>query len=114
MPSNALNSISITGFKSIGSLEKLDLCPIAVLYRSNGSDKSNFIGAFSFLHALREGRLQEHLTAANGSEKLLHFGSKTTKEIRFHLSFSDQVNKYELKLSPTEDESLFPSEQTAY
>jgi predicted ATPase len=81
MPLNALDYISIKGFKSISSLEKLELRPINILIGPNGSGKSNFIGAFSFLHAIREGRLQEYVTAAGGSEKLLHFGSKTTMHI---------------------------------
>jgi predicted ATPase len=114
MPANALDYVTIRGFKSIASLEKLELRPVNILIGPNGSGKSNFIGAFSFLHAVREGRLQEYVTSAGGSEKLLHFGSKTTKEISFHLSFMNQVNQYELKLAPTEDDSLFPSEETVY
>jgi predicted ATPase len=114
MPANALDYVTIKGFKSIASLEKLELRPVNIPIGPNGSGKSNFIGAFSFLHAIREGRLQEYVTSAGGSEKLLHLGSKTTKEISFHLSFLNQVNQYELKLSPTEDDSLFPSAETAY
>src|SRR5438445_4667603 len=84
MPSNALDYVTIRGFKSIASLEKLELRPVNILIGPNGSGKSNFIGAFSFLHAIREGRLQEYVTSAGGSEKLLHFGSKKTKEVSFH------------------------------
>lgn len=113
MPSNALDFVTIKGFKSLASVEKLELRPINLLIGPNGSGKSNFIGAFSFLHAIKEGRLQEYVTSAGGSEKLLHFGSKTTKEILFHLAFLNQVTQYELKLSPTEDDSLFPLRETA-
>ena len=114
MPSNALDYVTITGFKSVASLEKLELRPINILIGPNGSGKSNFIGAFSFLHAIREGRLQDYVTSAGGAERVLHFGSKITKEISFHFSFLNQVNQYELKLSPTGDDNLFPSEETAY
>jgi len=114
MPSNALDYVTIRGFKSIASLEKLELRPVNILIGPNGSGKSNFIGAFAFPHAISEGRLPEYVTAAGGSEKLLHFGSKTTREIAFHLSFLNQVNQYGLKLSPTEDDGLFPSEEIAY
>ncbi len=114
MPSNALDYVTIKGFKSIASLDKLELRPINILIGPNGSGKSNFIGAFSFLHEIREGRLQEYVTSAGGAERVLHFGSKTTKEVSFHLSFKNQVNQYALKLSPTEDDSLFPSEEYAY
>jgi predicted ATPase len=114
MPSNAPDYITIKGFKSIASLENLELRPINIIIGPNGSGKSNVIGAFSFLHAIREGRLQDYVTAAGGAEKLLHFGSKTTKEISFYLSFVGQVNQYELKLSPADDDGLFPIEETAF
>jgi predicted ATPase len=112
MSSNALDSITIQGFKSIASVEKLDLRPINVLIGSNGSGKSNFIGAFAFLRAIVEGRLRDYVTAAGGAEKVLHFGSKTTKAIHLVLSFRDG-HKYELGLSPTSDDGLFPSEENA-
>jgi predicted ATPase len=114
VPSNALDYITIQGFKSIASVEKLALRPINVVIGPNGSGKSNFIGAFAFLHAIREGRLRDYVTAAGGAEKVLHFGSKTTKEIRLHLSFTNEVNQYELKFLPTGDDGLFPSKEVAY
>ncbi len=42
-----LDWITIKGFKSIRSIERLQLRPINVLIGPNGSGKSNFIGAFS-------------------------------------------------------------------
>jgi len=114
MPANALDYVTIQGFKSIASVEKLPLRPINVLIGANGSGKSNFVGVFSFLHAILEGRLRNYVTAAGGAEKILHFGSKTTKEIHFLLSFANEVNRYELKLSPTDDDGLFPSRESVY
>jgi predicted ATPase len=112
MPTNALDHITIKGFKSIASIEKLELRPINVVIGPNGSGKSNFIGVFAFLHAIREGRLRDYVTTAGGGEKVLHFGSKTTKEIRLHLSFENEVNQYEIVLSPTNDDGLYPSSET--
>jgi predicted ATPase len=80
----------------------------------NGSGKSNFIGVFAFLHSIREGNLRDYVTRAGGAEKVLHFGSKTTKEIFIQLSFRGEVNQYELGLSPTEDDGLYPSLETVY
>src|SRR5882762_5740575 len=114
MPLLALDYITIRGFKSIASLEKLPLKPVNVVIGPNGSGKSNFIGVFEFLHAIREERLRDYVTAADGAEKVLHFGSKTTKEIYIHLSFSNEVNQYELKLSPTQDDGLFPSSEEVF
>jgi predicted ATPase len=114
MPSTALDYITVRGFKSITSIEKLPLKSVNILIGSNGSGKSNFIGVFSFLHAIREGRLRDYVVEAGGAEKVLHFGSKTTKQIYVHLSFLDEVNQYGLTLSPTQDDGLYPSSETAY
>ena len=114
MPTNALDYITVRGFKSINSIEKLRLAPCNVLIGPNGSGKSNFIGVFAFLHAIREGRLRNYVTEAGGAEKVLHFGSKTTNEIYVHLSFEGEVNQYELRLFPTEDDGLYPVNETAF
>jgi len=110
MTPNALDYITIRGFKSIASLEKLPLRPINLLIGANGSGKSNFLGAFSFLTTVTVGRLRNYVTAAGGAEKVLHFGSKTTKEIVFQFP-ARGLGYYELTLAPTEDDSLFPSEE---
>jgi predicted ATPase len=61
-----LDYITIKGFKSIASVEKLALQPINVIIGPNGSGKSNVIGVFSFLHEIREGRLQDYVRRSGG------------------------------------------------
>src|SRR5208283_830408 len=109
MDTPELDYISVKGFKSIASIEKLALRPINVIVGPNGSGKSNFIGVFSFLHEVREGRLQDYVRKANGAEQMLHFGSKVTKEIKILISFRQKVNQYELIFKPTGDDSLYLS-----
>src|ERR1700733_11982178 len=101
MQSNPLDYVTVKGFKSIASVEKLELRPINVVIGPNGSGKSNFIGVFAFLRAIREGRLKDYVTAAGGAERVLHFGSKATKAIHLFLSFQDGRSQYKLTLSPT-------------
>src|SRR5258708_2715354 len=112
MPSNALDYITIKGFKSIASIDKLALRPINVLIGANGSGKSNFIGVFDFLHEIREGRLRDYVLKSGGAEKILHFGSKTTKEIYFDMSFANGKYHYGLGLAPTAADGLYPSEES--
>ena len=114
MASTVLDYITVRGFKSIASIERLPLKSVNVLIGSNGSGKSNFIGVFAFLHAIREGRLRAYVTEAGGAEKVLHFGSKTTDQIYVHLSFRNEVNQYEIVLSPTRDDGLYPSSESVY
>ena len=109
MPSNALDYITIQGFKSIASIEKLPLRPINVVIGANGSGKSNFIGVFDLLHEIQEGRLRDYVEKAGGADKVLHFGSKTTKEICIRLKFANESALFELKLAPTSDDGLFLS-----
>lgn len=108
-----LDYITIKGFKSIASVEKLALGPINIIIGPNGSGKSNFIGAFSFLHEIREGRLSAYVSKAGGAEQLLHFGSKITKEIKILVSFNKKKIQYELTLMPTLNDSLYPTEESS-
>jgi len=109
-----LDYITVKGFKSIASVEKLALGPINLIIGPNGSGKSNFIGVFSFLHEIREGRLNDYVRKAGGAEQLLHFGSKMTNEILIRISFRQEVNKYDLILKPTTDDSLYPANEWVY
>lgn len=114
MSPSELDYISIQGFKSISNVERLALGPINIVIGANGSGKSNFIGAFSFLHAIREGRLQDYVGSAGGAENILYFGSKITDKINIRISFENERNQYEITLAVTEDDSLFPSKENVY
>ena len=111
MPSNSLDYITIQGFKSIASIEKLPLRPINIVIGANGSGKSNFIGVFDFLHEIRAGRLRDYVAKAGGADKVLHFGSKATHEISFDLSFAK--GPWKAKLRPTADDLLYEYEEEA-
>ena len=109
-----LDTISVKGFKSIASIEKLKLGAINVVIGPNGSGKSNFIGVFAFLHAIREGRLQDYVIKAGGADKVLHFGSKVTKTLQISVSFQDERNRYEIALQPTDVDELVPESEVVY
>ena len=112
MSSPELDYITVKGFKSFASIEKLRLEPINVVIGPNGSGKSNFIGVFAFLNAIQEGRLQDYVTTTGGAEKVLHFGSKTTSAIEIHVSFTEAVNQYKIKLAPAPGDQLYPASET--
>ncbi len=109
-----LESITVKGFKSIASIEKLMLGAINVVIGPNGSGKSNFIGVFSFLHAIREGQLQEYVIKAGGADKVLHFGSRTTRSLEVHISFAGEMNQYQITLGATDTDQLYPSSEKVY
>ncbi len=109
-----LDTISVKGFKSIASIEKLELGAVNVLIGPNGSGKSNFISVFSFLHAIKEGHLQDYVIKAGGADKVLHFGAKVTQELQIHISFRGGLNQYKIKLQPTDADELVPQSETVY
>ena len=112
-----LNRITIEGFKSIKRIEELELGRINVLIGPNGSGKSNFIGALSFLQALRAGSLRDYVSRAGGADRVLHFGSKTTERLTLHTWFEsvdDAENQYEIALAATATDDLYPVAETGY
>lgn len=109
-----LESISIRGFKSLGEVTNLKLGSTNVLIGSNGAGKSNFIGVFSFLRDVKEGKLQEYVRRAGGAERVLHFGSKTTRSIEIFLVFSGEVNQYRIELGATDADQLYPENEIVY
>ena len=109
-----LDYITIRGFRSIAEIDKLKLGDINVLIGANGSGKSNFIGVFPFMHALREGQLQDYVAKAGGADRLLHFGVKNTKQLDLHISFKGEQNEYEIQLEPTDLDGLIPIGETVY
>ncbi|HKH45452.1 MAG TPA: AAA family ATPase [Thermoanaerobaculia bacterium] len=113
-PRPELDTITIRGFKSIASIEKLALGAINLVVGPNGSGKSNFIGVFSFLHAIREGHLHDYVSKAGGADKVLHFGSKVTPQLEVHISFQGGRNQYEIVLGATADDQLYQKSEFVY
>ena len=111
---NELDYITVKGFKSIASIEELRPGAMTVLIGPNGSGKSNFIGVFSFLNAVREGRLQEYVIKTGGADKVLHFGSGVTEQLQIHISFREERNQYDIILESTDLDELVPQSETVY
>ena len=105
-PLDGLGYISIKGFKSIRSIENLELGPITALIGANGSGKSNFIQVFSFLEALREGRMMEYVVTAGRANRLLHYGPWITQALELEVGLSSGLLFYRIELAPTADDLL--------
>lgn len=104
-----VRSLSVTGYKSIRSLQDFQLNDLNVLIGANGAGKSNFIGLFRMLNEMYEQRLQLYVQKQGGPDALLHFGRKTTD--RLHAEFYFGNNGYKFDLVPTADNRLiFESE----
>ena len=102
-----LESIAIRGFRSFGKEVEVRLRPLNVLIGANGAGKSNFLEAFSLLRALSKKPIENYVDKVGGADRLLHFGSRTTKEIRIRVTFDD-IDGYTLKFHSGENDRLFP------
>ncbi len=111
---STLDWISISGFKSLKRIDKLRLSQINVIIGANGSGKSNFISAFSFLHSIREGRLEETVKRSGGADELLFRGRPETDEMSFHISFANEANQYKVNLLGSDKNGLVPFGEKAY
>lgn len=100
-----ITSISIEGFKSIARIDHLPLHPINVLIGANGSGKSNFIGVFSLLRAVREDTLNTYVERSGGADRILHFGSKVTRKLSVAVAFHGG-GSFEARLEVAEDDRL--------
>ncbi|GAB4038931.1 AAA family ATPase [Spirosoma jeollabukense] len=100
---HTLRSIFVSGFRSIQSVD-LPIQNLNILIGQNGAGKSNFIEVFRFLHEIIDQRLQVYTAVKGGADKLLHYGSRETKEINIHLLLSDA--HYRIDLIAAESDRL--------
>lgn len=102
-----IEKITIQGFKSIRSIEGLELRPINVLIGANGSGKSNLLEALEFLQAVREGQpaIDRYVGRAGGANRLLHGGAKTTGRMFFEVRDNEEYG-VKVALEPTAADGL--------
>ncbi len=110
-----LQRLKISNFKSIRSQE-LQLHPLNVFIGGNGSGKSNLIGVFRFLKEIVNRNLAGYTQVKGGADSLLHYGRKRSKEMEIFVEFGEGrfADKYEVRLSGTDEDTLFIRSETAY
>ena len=101
-----LDGIIIEGFKSIAFVRQR-LRPLNVLIGANGSGKSNFIDAISFLRAVVQGQLQRYVGQAGGADRILHFGSKVITKLDMQVLFDGNTAGYAIELRRDDSDGLF-------
>lgn len=114
---NALDKLTIKGFKSIRSLEDFRLRNLNVLIGANGAGKTNFIDFFRLLRAMMElslaglsyASLQSFIKDSGGIDDFLFNGPRITQDIETKLHFGS--NGYAFRLSPTADEDGLISDE---
>lgn len=95
-----LDRITITGWKSIKSVDNFKLDSTNVLIGANGAGKSNFISLFRMLGWMTQGSLQFHVGSLGGANGLLHHGASITPHLGIDLRFTTPagVSEYQARL----------------
>ena len=101
-----LEGIIIRGFRSISHAE-VKLRSLNVLIGANGSGKSNFINALSFLRAVSRGQLHEYVGRAGGADRILHFGSRVTPGLEMQVSLDGGGAGYGISLRRNDTDGLY-------
>ncbi len=105
-----LTRLELSGWKSIGHRESLELGPVNVLIGANGAGKSNLISFFRLLNWMTPppGNLQLYLGRAGGANALLHDGAAATPHMDASLTFETERghNDYHLRLFYAAGDSL--------
>jgi len=104
-----LDKLTIRGFKSIASVEGLELGQLNVLIGANGAGKSNFVEFFGVLRALIEQRFQSYMEGHRPTDGYFFNGVSETKEIEVDLRFGR--NRYVFSLKPTDDGGIMLGEE---
>jgi predicted ATPase len=107
-----LLEFSITGYKSIKSLNNFSMRSLNVLIGANGVGKSNFVSFFGMLSELVEQRLKVWVQKQGGAERVLSFGIKETPVLKASIKFG--CNTYGFSLEPTAGSDFIFSEETFY
>ncbi|OUD15694.1 AAA family ATPase [Thioflexithrix psekupsensis] len=113
----AIKKISISGFKSIRELEKLEFRDLNIIIGANGAGKSNLVQIFKLLMAMTQKNFQKFILENGGADNFLHNGLKHTSAIKLKFEFqshSDHAegsNFYRCELTPTVNETFLISEE---
>lgn len=107
-----LDKLTIRGFKSIRSLEEMELGNLNVLVGANGAGKSNFVEFFRLLRAMSDARLQEYVLDCGGADTLFFGGPKETPAIEAELVFGP--NAYKFALEPTATGGLVVKRESTF
>ncbi len=110
-----LTSVELKGFKSIDR-EGLEivLAPVTVMLGANGAGKSNLVSFFKMLNSMTANNLQHYVADQGFADSLLHFGIKTTSEIKARLCFAnaEAMHEYSFVLGRDATGRLFVQDET--
>jgi predicted ATPase len=110
-----LDQMTLKGFKSIKTLERLPLRALNLLIGANGAGKSNFLKALTLLNTIVDKKLQLWIGREGGADDILYFGQKITTELQIELQFKSQSSEqihYQCTLIPAQNDTLIFAQES--
>jgi len=101
--SNALDRLTIRGFKSIRELNDFELRDLNVFIGGNGAGKSNLIEFFRMLQAAMNDTLSEYIRSGGGIGDFLFNGRKVTSKMEFETRFGIRGYRFAIEPGPKDD-----------
>ncbi|HML75622.1 MAG TPA: AAA family ATPase [Anaerohalosphaeraceae bacterium] len=98
----ALDKLTIKGFKSIELLENFELSNLNILIGGNGAGKSNFVEIFRMLSAMVNENFANYIMNHGGADDFMFNGPKVTKYIEAEFLFGRNAYRFKLEPSATE------------
>ena len=96
--SDALDKLTIKGFKSIKALEAFELGKLNIMIGGNGAGKSNFVDIFRMLRAMVDVNFANFVTKRGRADDFLFNGPQQTKLISAKFEFG--ANSYSYRRQP--------------
>ncbi len=100
----ALDKLTIQGFKSIRELKDFELTNLNILIGGNGAGKSNFVEIFRMLRAMVDQSFGSYIITRGGADDFLFNGPQVTPHIQAKFEFGK--NAYSFRLNPTPNGSF--------
>lgn len=116
----AMESIEISGFRSIAHLKLEISSPVTLIIGANGAGKSNVVDAFELLGYTVDGGLQAHILRSGGFSSIVHRSPAGLSESvgvkawgNWNTSYAGTYrNGYQMRLIPGPDDAALLEEQT--
>ncbi len=99
-----IQTLTVHGYKSIRSIDRLELRDLNIIIGANGAGKSNFVSLFQFIGRLARDELDDTVVSLGGLDKILYFGPRMTPQLGVY--FRSDTNVYTANLIPTPDGTL--------
>jgi len=112
-----IQSLSLSGFKTICDLKDMDFEKVNIFIGANGSGKSNIVSFFEMISYMMTEALGQYVSENGFASSMLYHGQKVTSNIESKIKFTSKTggSQYSFKIAHTfNDNFIFMGEEIQY